>query len=103
MPEFESASSGPSTIIPAEMTHFAAVAADLALKAQDTCTHLFHLKSENPDDYRVRCVRMRTADTEYVIAPGDGVTLVIMQRDPAVDAAAAQDGEAGEGEGEGEA
>ncbi|CAE7348814.1 unnamed protein product, partial [Symbiodinium sp. KB8] len=70
-----SASSG--VIIPREVTHFAALMADLSAKSQDTCDHLFADKDR--DDTRLRCIRLRTRKREIIVAPGDGCTLVVLQ------------------------
>ncbi len=61
------------------MVHFAALVSDLVVKSRHTCReHLFVRDSE--EDTAVKWLRLRTNTREIIIAPGDGCTLVVIQR-----------------------
>jgi hypothetical protein len=97
---FESASGGGggggggAGIIPRTVVHFAALVSDLVVKSKATCRKLFVKESE--DDTAVKWLRLRTNTREIIVAPGDGCTLVVIQRGVAEEPAEA---EAGGGEG----
>lgn len=66
-----------STPIPADVIHHAALISDLCTKARSTCSRLF--SDEDPDASALKYIRMRTKENEFIVAPGDGVTLVVVQ------------------------
>ena len=77
---------GGAGIIPRTVVHFAALVSDLVVKSRDTCKQLFPIDSA--DDTGVKWLRLRTNGREVIIAPGDGCTLVVIQKSVKDDAQA---------------